>query len=145
MCWKSLPLVLRPKQASLIEQFFLKAKKVKQSKLTFPQCEYYCQSTRLRKQLEFIMKAVKMRVWYEWDVSYFLFRAGSAFLKVYHLCCWSTGFWGQLPTDNSQDSCGTTLIGSSKRYPLPCCAYSKIRKHFPSEDGQYHGFEDEDN
>jgi len=35
-------------------------------------------------------------------------------------------------------------IGSSKHFPLPCCAYSKIRKHFPSEDRQYQGFEDED-
>ena len=34
-------------------------------------------------------------------------------------------------------------LGSSKRYPLPCCAYSEIRKQFPSEDGSYHGFEDE--
>lgn len=36
-------------------------------------------------------------------------------------------------------------IGSSRRYPLPCCAYNKIRKHFPDENGQYHGFEDDDN
>lgn len=34
-------------------------------------------------------------------------------------------------------------LGSSKRYPLPCCAYSEIRKQFPSEDGNYCGFEDE--
>lgn len=35
-------------------------------------------------------------------------------------------------------------IGSSRRYPLPCCAYNKIRKYFPDEKGQYHGFEDDD-
>lgn len=36
-------------------------------------------------------------------------------------------------------------IGSSRRYPLPCCTYSKIRKHFPDENGQYRGFEDDEN
>jgi len=34
-------------------------------------------------------------------------------------------------------------IGSSRRYPLACCAYHKTRKHFPEESGQYHGFQDE--
>ncbi|XP_067024276.1 P2X purinoceptor 7-like [Acropora muricata] len=34
-------------------------------------------------------------------------------------------------------------LGSSKRYPLPCCAYHVIRKEFPNEDGQYHGYEEE--
>lgn len=37
------------------------------------------------------------------------------------------------------------FIGSSRRYPLPCCAYTKIQKHFPAENGQYHGFEDNEN
>lgn len=37
------------------------------------------------------------------------------------------------------------FIGRSRRYPLPCCAYNKIRKHFPDENGHYHGFEDDDN
>ncbi|KAK2570281.1 hypothetical protein P5673_005068 [Acropora cervicornis] len=36
------------------------------------------------------------------------------------------------------------FVGSSKRYPLPCCAYNAIRKAFPSENGQYHGFEEEE-
>ena len=36
-------------------------------------------------------------------------------------------------------------IGSSRRYPLPNCAYSKIRKHFAAENGQYRGFEDDGN
>ncbi|XP_068684941.1 uncharacterized protein [Montipora foliosa] len=35
------------------------------------------------------------------------------------------------------------FVGSSKRYPLPCCAYNAIRKAFPSENGQYHGFEED--
>ncbi|CAH3037187.1 unnamed protein product, partial [Porites lobata] len=38
-----------------------------------------------------------------------------------------------------------SYIGSSRRYPLPCCAYNKIRKQFPSQNGHYHGFEDEEN
>ena len=32
--------------------------------------------------------------------------------------------------------------GSSKRYPLPCCVYARIRKEFPSKD--YVGFEEEE-
>lgn len=36
------------------------------------------------------------------------------------------------------------FVGSSKRYPLPCCAYNAIRKAFPSENGQYLGFEEEE-
>ncbi|XP_015758790.1 PREDICTED: uncharacterized protein LOC107338057 isoform X1 [Acropora digitifera] len=35
-------------------------------------------------------------------------------------------------------------LGSSKRYPLPCCAYNAIRKAFPSDDGRYRGFEEEE-
>ena len=35
-------------------------------------------------------------------------------------------------------------LGNSKRYPLPCCAYNAIRKAFPSDDGRYHGFEEEE-
>ncbi|KAM7425176.1 hypothetical protein ABFA07_023361 [Porites harrisoni] len=38
-----------------------------------------------------------------------------------------------------------SYIGSSRRYPLPCCAYNKIRKQFPSQNGHYRGFEDEEN
>ncbi|CAH3137497.1 unnamed protein product [Porites lobata] len=38
-----------------------------------------------------------------------------------------------------------SYIGSSRRYPLPCCAYNKIRKKFPSQNGHYRGFEDEEN
>lgn len=30
--------------------------------------------------------------------------------------------------------------GVSKRLPLPCCVYNKIRSTFPSEDGIYCGF-----
>ena len=37
------------------------------------------------------------------------------------------------------------FIGSLRHYPLPCCAYRKIRKHFPAENGQYNGFEDDKN
>ena len=36
------------------------------------------------------------------------------------------------------------FTGRSRHYPLPCCAYTKIRKQFPDENGQYHGFEDDD-
>ncbi|CAH3159432.1 unnamed protein product [Porites lobata] len=36
------------------------------------------------------------------------------------------------------------FTGSSKRHPLPCCAYKVIRTAFLSEDGQYHGFEDDE-
>lgn len=35
-------------------------------------------------------------------------------------------------------------LGCSKRFPLPCCAYSAIRQKFPSEDGHYKGFEEEE-
>ena len=35
-------------------------------------------------------------------------------------------------------------MGCFKRLPLPCCAYNVIRKKFPSEDGQYQGFKEED-
>lgn len=35
-------------------------------------------------------------------------------------------------------------LGSSKRNPLPCCAYNAIRKAFPSDDGRYRGFEEEE-
>ena len=35
-------------------------------------------------------------------------------------------------------------LGNSKRYPLPCCAYNAIRKAFPSDDGRYRGFEEEE-
>lgn len=31
--------------------------------------------------------------------------------------------------------------GCSKRIPLPCCVYNAIRAEFPSEQGDYHGFE----
>ena len=37
------------------------------------------------------------------------------------------------------------FIGRSRRYSLPCCAYTKIQKHFPAENGQYHSFEDDKN
>ncbi|XP_067022632.1 P2X purinoceptor 7-like [Acropora muricata] len=36
------------------------------------------------------------------------------------------------------------FTGRARRYPLPCCSYTKIRKQFPDENGQYHGFEDDD-
>ena len=32
----------------------------------------------------------------------------------------------------------------SMRYPLPCCMYKAIRTAFPSENGQYHAFEDDE-
>ncbi|KAK3753694.1 hypothetical protein QZH41_013140, partial [Actinostola sp. cb2023] len=35
-------------------------------------------------------------------------------------------------------------MGYSKRLPLPCCAYNAIRGKFPSEDGEYKGYEDEE-
>ena len=35
-------------------------------------------------------------------------------------------------------------MGCSKRVHLPCCAYKVIRRKLPSEDGQYRGFEEED-
>ncbi|CAH3134487.1 unnamed protein product, partial [Porites lobata] len=38
-----------------------------------------------------------------------------------------------------------SYIGSSRRYPLPCCAHNKIRKQFPSQNGHYRGSEDEEN
>ncbi|CAH3179583.1 unnamed protein product [Porites lobata] len=38
-----------------------------------------------------------------------------------------------------------SYIGSSRRYPLPCCAYNKIRKQFRSQNGRYRGFEDDEN
>ncbi|CAH3147862.1 unnamed protein product [Porites lobata] len=38
-----------------------------------------------------------------------------------------------------------SYIGSSRRYPSPCCTYNKIRKQFPSQNGHYRGFEDEEN
>ena len=31
-----------------------------------------------------------------------------------------------------------------ERYPLPCCSYKAVRTAFPSENGQYHGFEDDE-
>ena len=34
--------------------------------------------------------------------------------------------------------------GVSKRLPLPCCVYNIIRSTFPSQDGMYRGFEEED-
>ncbi|CAH3177506.1 unnamed protein product [Porites lobata] len=36
------------------------------------------------------------------------------------------------------------FTGSSRRYPLPYCAYKMIRKTFPEESQNYHGFEDDD-
>ena len=36
------------------------------------------------------------------------------------------------------------FAGHSRLYPLPCCPYKAIRTAFPSESGQYHGFEDEE-
>ena len=35
------------------------------------------------------------------------------------------------------------FAGRSERYPLPCCTYKAIRTAFPSESGQYRGFEDD--
>jgi hypothetical protein len=35
-------------------------------------------------------------------------------------------------------------LGSSNRTPLPACVYHAIRKEFPSEDGSYKGFEEEE-
>jgi len=34
--------------------------------------------------------------------------------------------------------------GNLKRLPLPCCVYNAIRSEFPSEDGNYRGFLEED-
>ncbi|KAK3745925.1 hypothetical protein QZH41_010221, partial [Actinostola sp. cb2023] len=34
--------------------------------------------------------------------------------------------------------------GNLKRLPLPCCVYHAIRSEFPSEDGNYRGFLEED-
>ena len=37
--------------------------------------------------------------------------------------------------------------GSSKRYPLPCCVYAKIRKTFPEAEGDketYCGYQEEE-
>ena len=35
------------------------------------------------------------------------------------------------------------FTGSSQRYPLPCCAYAKIRKAHPDPRDIYKGFEEE--
>ena len=35
-------------------------------------------------------------------------------------------------------------VGNSRRIPLPCCVYNKIRSEFPSEDKNYRGFEEEE-
>lgn len=34
--------------------------------------------------------------------------------------------------------------GNCKRLPLPCCVYNSIRTEFPSEDGNYKGFIEEE-
>jgi len=34
--------------------------------------------------------------------------------------------------------------GVTKRLPLPCCVYNAIRSQFPSDDGNYCGFLEED-
>ena len=36
------------------------------------------------------------------------------------------------------------FAGHSERYPLPCCTYKAIRTAFPSENGQYYDFEDDE-
>ena len=47
------------------------------------------------------------------------------------------GLCGQFPTDSLLDCFGTLLEAQS-------CAYNAIRKAFPRENGQYHGFEEEE-
>ncbi|KAK2556207.1 hypothetical protein P5673_021815, partial [Acropora cervicornis] len=48
-------------------------------------------------------------------------------------------------TSESEFSCLLwDFAGHSERYPLPCCTYKAIRTAFPSENGQYHGFEDDE-
>ena len=35
-------------------------------------------------------------------------------------------------------------MGCSKRIPLPSCIYHAIRAEFPSDNGDYHGFQEEE-